>query len=115
MSLTENAKKYHERMFPGYESVAIKKDPEFIERFDNFAYDEVVNQPGQELPDKTRWISIVSTLIGSQAVVMYERLLPAAMNFDVTPIEIKEIVLSGDCISGVWEGASVFGCNEQGV
>lgn len=33
MSLTENAKKYHERMFPGYESVAIKKDPEFIERF----------------------------------------------------------------------------------
>ena len=30
MSLTENAKKYHERMFPGYESVAIKKDPEFI-------------------------------------------------------------------------------------
>ncbi|MDD6449352.1 MAG: hypothetical protein PUF78_06490 [Lachnospiraceae bacterium] len=34
MALTENAKKYHERMFPGYESEAIKKDPEFIEHFD---------------------------------------------------------------------------------
>lgn len=100
MSLTENAKKYHERMFPGYESVAIKKDPEFIERFDNFAYDEVVNQPGQELPDKTRWMAILSTLIGSQAVVMYERLLPAAMNFDVTPIEIKEIVYQATAYLG---------------
>ena len=100
MSLTENVKKYHERMFPGYESVAIKKDPEFIERFDNFAYDEVVNQPGQELPDKTRWMAILSTLIGSQAVVMYERLLPAAMNFDVTPIEIKEIVYQATAYLG---------------
>jgi len=100
MSLTENAKQYHERMFPGYESVAIKKDPEFIERFNNFAYDEVVNQPGQELPDKTRWMAILSTLIGSQAVVMYERLLPAAMNFDVTPIEIKEIVYQATAYLG---------------
>ena len=62
MALTENAKKYHERMFPGYESEAIKKDPEFIEQFDNFAYDEVVNQPGQELPDKTRWMAISQLL-----------------------------------------------------
>lgn len=100
MSLTENARKYHERMFPGYESAAIKKDPEFIERFDNFAYDEVVNQPGQELPDKTRWMAILSTLIGSQAVVMYERLLPAAMNFDVTPVEIKEIVYQATAYLG---------------
>lgn len=30
-------------MFPGYKSKFLETDPEFIERFDNFAFDEVVN------------------------------------------------------------------------
>ena len=44
MVISENAQKYHERMFPGYESKLLKTDPEFIVLFDNFAFDEVVNQ-----------------------------------------------------------------------
>ena len=52
MAISENAKKYHERMFPGYESQLLKTDPEFIELFDNFAFDEVVNQ--DDLDDKVR-------------------------------------------------------------
>ena len=44
MAITKNAQNYHERMFPGYESKLLKTDPEFIELFDNFAFDEVVNQ-----------------------------------------------------------------------
>lgn len=28
-------------------------DPEFIELFSNFAYDEVVNEPGANHPDRT--------------------------------------------------------------
>ena len=47
MPVTENEKKYHEKMFPGYKSDFLRTDPEFIERFDNFAFDEVVNQEGQ--------------------------------------------------------------------
>ena len=43
MSITQRSKKYHEKMFPGYESDFLRTDPEFIERFDNFAFDEVVN------------------------------------------------------------------------
>lgn len=43
MSITEASRKYHERMFPGYKSKFLETDPEFIERFDNFAFDEVVN------------------------------------------------------------------------
>ena len=42
--MTDNAKKYHEKMFPGYVSDFLRTDPEFIEAFDNFAFDEVVNQ-----------------------------------------------------------------------
>ena len=30
MPVTQNAKKYHEKMFPGYESDFLRTDPEFI-------------------------------------------------------------------------------------
>lgn len=38
MAITEFAKQYHEKMFPGYESKFLETDPEFMERFDNFAF-----------------------------------------------------------------------------
>ena len=41
---SESAAKYREKMFPGVESELAETDPEFIERFDDFAFDEVVNQ-----------------------------------------------------------------------
>ena len=43
MAITEFSKNYHEKMFPKYHSAFLETDPEFIERFDNFAFDEVVN------------------------------------------------------------------------
>ena len=60
--MTDNAKNYHEKMFPGYVSDFLRTDPEFIEAFDNFAFDEVVNQ--DDLDDKTRFISILAVLLG---------------------------------------------------
>ena len=101
MPVTENAKKYHEKMFPGYESDFLRTDPEFIERFDNFAFDEVINQKGQGLDDKTRWMAILATLIGCQGSLEYEKILPAAMNFGVAPVEIKEIVYQAVAYLGI--------------
>lgn len=92
MNLTKNAQEYHEKMFPGYESKFLETDPEFIERFDNFAFDEVVNEPGIELDQKTRMISVLSVLLGCQGIDEFRAMLPAAMNFGVTPVEVKEIV-----------------------
>ena len=92
MAITEFAKKYHERMFPGYVSDFLRTDPEFIERFDNFAFDEVVNQKGQGLDDKTRFMAILATLLGCQGIDEFKCMLPAALRFGVTPIEAKEIV-----------------------
>ena len=54
MDITKEAQEYHEKMFPGYKSKFLETDPEFIERFDNFAFDEVVNEEGIELDQKTR-------------------------------------------------------------
>ena len=59
MSITDNAKAYHEKMFPGQQSALAQTDPEFIERFDNFAFDEVVNQG--DLDDRTRMMAILAT------------------------------------------------------
>lgn len=90
MRITEAAKQYHEKMFPGYESKFLETDPEFIERFDNFAFDEVVNQ--DDLDDRTRLMAILSVLIGCQGIDEFRAMLPAALNFGVTPVEVKEIV-----------------------
>ena len=101
MAITQFAKDYHEKMFPGYESDFLRTDPEFIERFDNFAFDEVVNQDGQGLDDKTRWLAILATLIGCQGVDEYEKLIGAALNFGVTPVEIKEVVYQAVAYLGI--------------
>lgn len=90
MAITEKAKAYHEKMFPEYVSRFLETDPEFIERFDNFAFDEVVNH--DDLDDKTRFMGILAALIGCQGIDEFRAIVPAAMNFDVTPVEIKEIV-----------------------
>ena len=99
MALTENAKKYHERMFPGYVSDFLRTDPEFIELFDNFAFDEVVNN--DDLDDKTRFLSILATLIGCQGIDEFIGMLEASYNFGVTPIETKEIVYQAVAYLGI--------------
>jgi 4-carboxymuconolactone decarboxylase len=99
MAISKNAQKYHERMFPGYESKLLKTDPEFIELFDNFAFDEVVNH--DDLDDKTRMISILATLLGCQGIDEFKAMLTASYNLGVTPIEMKEIVYQATAYLGI--------------
>ena len=99
MEITEAAKAYHERMFPGYRSKFLETDPEFIERFDNFAFDEVVNS--DDLDDHTRMMAILAALIGCQGIDEFKAMLPAALNFGVTPVEAKEIVYQAAAYLGI--------------
>lgn len=101
MAISDFAKDYHERMFPGAGSPLAETDPEFIERFDSFAFDEVINQPGQGLDDRTRFLAILSTLLGCQGIDEYEKILPAALNFGVTPVEVKETVYQATAYLGI--------------
>jgi len=98
MAITERAKAYHEKMFPGYVSSFLTTDPEFIEFFDSFAFDEVVNH--DDLDDRTRFMAILSVLLGCQGIDEFRAMLPAAMNFGLTPVEIKEISISGGGVPG---------------
>lgn len=99
MGITKFSKEYHEKMFPGYVSAFLETDPEFIERFDNFAFDEVVNQ--DDLDDRTRFMAILATLLGCQGIDEYRAMVPAAMNFGVTPVEIKEITYQAVAYLGI--------------
>ena len=67
-------------------------DPEFMARFEAFANQEVVNEPGQQLDDSTRYLAILASLIGCQGVEEYEQMLPLAMESALTPVMVKEVV-----------------------
>ena len=99
--ITAFAREYHERMFPGYDSDFRRTDPEFIERFDNFAFDEVVRQTAERLDDRTRFISYLATLLGCQGIDEYRCMLPAALQMGVTPVEVKEIVYQATAYLGI--------------
>lgn len=99
MDMTENAKRYHEKMFPDRRSELAQTDPEFIGLFDNFAFDEVVNS--DDLDGKTRFLAITAALIGCQGIDEYKVMLPAALRFGVSPVEIKEIVYQSVAYLGI--------------
>ncbi len=67
-------------------------DPEFMERFEHFAFDEVVNEDGQQLDDATRYIAILSALLGCQGTEVFLSVFPKALDAGVTPIMAKEVV-----------------------
>ena len=71
---------------------ARETDPEFAERFEHFAYDEVVNEPGQQLDEVTRHMAILAALLGCQGTEAFRRELPQALDAGVTPVMAKEIV-----------------------
>lgn len=101
MAITDFARAYREKMLSGGAPELETTDPEFVERFDNFAFDEVVNQVGQQLDDRTRWMAILATLLGCQGMEEFRCLLPAALRFGVTPVEIKEITYQAVAYLGI--------------
>lgn len=90
MSITERAKNYYSKMLPCHTPQFSGTDPEFVERFSNFAFDEVVNQEGVD--DRTRFMAILAVLLGCGGTEEFKIMMPASMNFGLTPVEIKEII-----------------------
>lgn len=67
-------------------------DPEFMERFAYFAFNEVPGEENQQLDEKTRYMAILSALIGCGAVDAYRQMLPKALEKGITAVAAKEIV-----------------------
>ena len=94
-----------------------KTGPEFAERFEHFAFDEVVNEDGQQLPGETRYLAILATLIGCGGVDAYEEILPRAMENGVFSRSGIALPLPGQATTtmenrlekGVAAQAAIFG------
>lgn len=67
-------------------------DPEFVERVEHFTFDEVVTDPEQLLDEETRWLAILSALIGAQSAEAFRKLLPQALDAGLSPVAVKEMV-----------------------
>ena len=90
INLTKAAIINHEELWSGYESKVAQTDPELIQVFDNFAFDDVIRSGN--LDTKTRVMMILGSTIASQAQSEYKMMMNAALNVGVTPVEIKEIL-----------------------
>jgi 4-carboxymuconolactone decarboxylase len=90
MRISETAIKNYDELFPNRKSTLAVTDPELIEVFDNFAFEEVL-QYGN-LDTRTRLMVILASMIASQALGEYKVMLGGALNVGVTPVEVKEIV-----------------------
>ena len=67
-------------------------DPEFMQRFEHFAFEEVVNEPGQQLEEETRHLAILAALLGCQGMEEFRLELPRALDAGVSPVMAKEVV-----------------------
>ncbi len=90
INITEKAAQNHEELWPGYQSKAGQTDPELIEVFDNFAFDEILSH--DNMKTKTRVLMIMASTIGSNALTEFKMMVNAALNVGATPVEVKEIV-----------------------
>ncbi|MBQ9274340.1 MAG: carboxymuconolactone decarboxylase family protein [Succinivibrio sp.] len=105
MSMSNFARDYHERMFPGYKSDFRRTDPQFIAAFDNFAFDEVIHtkvgSTQVSLDDHTRLLSNLAVLLGCQGIDEYRALLPAALRLGVRGAEVKEMIYQAVAYLGI--------------
>lgn len=90
MAPNERAQNNHDELFPSHVSTLAVTDPELIEVFDNFAFDEVLSHGS--LDARTRLMVQLASMIASQALCEYRVMIKPALIVGVTPVEIKEIV-----------------------
>ena len=90
MAPNERARKSHDELFPGHVSTLAVTDPELVDIFDSFTFDEVLRHGN--LDTRTRLMVQLASMIASQALREYRVMLGAALTVGVTPVEVKEIV-----------------------
>lgn len=90
MSPTERARRAHDQLFSDHVSTLSVTDPELIEVFDNFAFDETLTHSRLEV--RTRLMVQLAALIACGALTEYQVLLGAALDAGITPVAAKEVV-----------------------
>ncbi len=102
--LTDVASENTESMGIGYgfaqDRELFETDPEFMNNFYNFAYDEVLSDGNVSLEPKTRSVVVLAALLGIQATEEFSVMLNFALNSGVSPVEVKEIIYQATAYLG---------------
>jgi len=93
MAISKKARWNHDELFADRRSTLVDTDPQLVDVFDNWAFDEVLNE--SVLDTRTRLMVHLAAIMACQAVNEYTIMLGGALNVGVTPIEVKEIVYQG--------------------
>ena len=84
-----------------------KNDPEFHELFRNFAYGEVFEY--STLSRKDSVLVTLASLIAAQSPKAFKKILLSALNVDITPEEIKELLYQSVPYVGFGRAHNFFG------
>ena len=90
MAPNEAAHANHARMLPGHVSTLAVTDPELIDLFDNFAFDEVLR--ASKLDEPTRLLCQLAAMIAVGGTIEFRVMLGAALNVGVAPVAAKEVL-----------------------
>ena len=96
MTMSPTAKRHHDQLFGDRTSTLARTDPELIEYFDNFAFDEVYADAArldETLDLRTRVMVQLAATLAAGGLAEFRVLAAAAVtNGGVSPVELKEIV-----------------------
>ena len=96
MAISAAAKSNHDQLFGDRVSTLAQSDPELIEYFDNFAFDEVYADAArldETLDLHTRLMVQLAAILAAGGLAEFRVVAAAAVaNGGVSPVELKEIV-----------------------
>lgn len=84
-----------------------KNDPEFYEIFKNFAYGEVFEY--STLTEKESILVTLASLIACQSPKAFKKILLSALDCDITPVEVKELLYQSVPYVGFGRAHNFFG------
>ena len=111
MAPNPQAQKTHDELFPDLVSTLSQTDPELIELFDNFAFDEVLRHGNVDV--KTRLMVQLAALIACQAATEFRVMLGAALTAGVSPVEVKELVYQAVAYLGIGKVIDFLGITNK--
>lgn len=99
MTISTKAKENIETLLANQTFISNTDDPDLYNFFNNFVFDEVTSQGNMN--DRTRYLAILSSLLGNQSKELFNVMINAALNAKVTPVEIKEVVYQSIAYLGI--------------
>lgn len=90
MRISDAARRNHDALFGDRASTLARTDPELMECYTNFAFDETLAD--SDLDPPTRLIVQLAALIACQSLAEFRVLAGAALGVGLTPAQLKEIV-----------------------